>query len=108
MRLVTMSSTPGMGTVHNSQVELKEICDKVFYFYTPQLEEADVTVSPISFSTSFTPDYIEYIKENPTKKVGIIIDTKSNDYTIRDLMYAELDALDSQNVTTHNIIMMES
>lgn len=101
-----MSSTPGMGIIHNSKVELEDSCDKVFYFYTPQLEEADVTISSISFSTSFTPDYIDYIKKNPTKKVGIIMDSKANEYEIRDMIYAELDILDSRNVTAHNIIQV--
>ena len=105
MKTITMSSTPGMGTIHNSKVELEDSCDKVFYFYTSQLEIADVKPSP-DIRLLHTPEYITYIKENPNKKVGIILDSRAGKYAIRDMIFAELDAMDSSNVTTHNVIMM--
>jgi len=103
MKINTIHNTLGTGTVHTSKEQLNRICDKVFYLYTPQLELADVTISE-DIRMDFVPDYIEFIKDNQDKQVGVIIDSFKNDNTVRGHIIGELDKLPNTNVILHNIL----
>jgi len=104
MKIVTKASTLGKGIVHNTQVELKSECDKVFYFYTPQLEKADVEPTYYSPMAKHIPDYIEFIKNNSDKKIGIILESRKDDFSTRDLILEQIKLLDNTNVIIHNLI----
>lgn len=95
METLQIENKLGSGVIYSTTSALELSLDKVFTLVAP-LSEFDALIA----SDFYTPEYIKYIKANPTKSVGVLVDESGSDnLELSSKIMTQLLNIKNDNVT---------